>query len=219
MLLVVALLMDVSLLFIVGAARSARANSYEDAARALLGPTGGACVEIALVCLVYGSLVSLQIIIADQVQPVASAALANAPHLPHFIAERWFITCVSTALVYPMTLAKSLSALASATTAAFFVLLFVAGAVVAEFGEKGWISDPSVVAVETSKGATPCALALPVVAMAYACHFNIVAIDRELPKTRRGKACVGKVIHASMLAGKLIILLILEFLHVYGQLD
>ena len=97
-LLVVALLMDVSLLFIVGAARSARANSYEDAARALLGPTGGACVEIALVCLVYGSLVSLQIIIADQVQPVASAALANAPHLPHFIAERWFITCVSTAL-------------------------------------------------------------------------------------------------------------------------
>ena len=139
-LLVVALLMDVSLLFIVGAARSARANSYEDAARALLGPTGGACVEIALVCLVYGSLVSLQIIIADQVQPVASAALANAPHLlPHFIAERWFITCVSTALVYPMTLAKSLSALASATTAAFFVLLFVAGAVVAEFGKKGWI--------------------------------------------------------------------------------
>ena len=117
-LLVVALLMDVSLLFIVGAARSARANSYEDAARALLGPTGGACVEIALVCLVYGSLVSLQIIIADQVQPVASAALANAPHLPHFIAERWFITCVSTALVYPMTLAKSLSALAYATTAA-----------------------------------------------------------------------------------------------------
>jgi amino acid permease len=73
--------------------------------------------------------------------------------------------------------------------------------------------------VETSKGATPCALALPVVAMAYACHFNIVAIDRELPKTRRGKACVGKVIHASMLAGKLIILLILAFLHVYGQLD
>mgnify|MGYP007132295692 FL=1 len=55
--------------------------------------------------------------------------------------------------------------------------------------------------------------------MAYACHFNIVAIDRELPKTRRGKACVGKVIHASMLAGKLIILLILAFLHVYGQLD
>ena len=218
-LLVVALLMDVSLLFIVGAARSARANSYEDAARALLGPTGGACVEIALVCLVYGSLVSLQIIIADQVQPVASAALANAPHLPHFIAERWFITCVSTALVYPMTLAKSLSALASATTAAFFVLLFVAGAVVAEFGKKGWIPDPSVVAVETSKGATPCALALPVVAMAYACHFNIVAIDRELPKTRRGKACVGKVIHASILAGMFIILLYLEFLHLYGQLD
>ena len=204
-LLIVALLMDVSLLFIVGAARSARANSYEDAARALLGPTGGACVEIALVCLVYGSLVSLQIIIADQVQPVASAALANAPHLPHFIAERWFITCVSTALVYPMTLAKSLSALASATTAAFFVLLFVAGAVVAEFGKKGWIPDASVVAVETSKGATPCALALPVVAMAYACHFNIVAIDRELPKTRRGKACVGKVIHASILAGKFLL--------------
>ena len=45
-LLVVALLMDVSLLFIVGAARSARANSYEDAARALLGPTGLSLIHI-----------------------------------------------------------------------------------------------------------------------------------------------------------------------------
>ena len=100
-----------------------------------------------------------------------------------------------------MTLARSLTALASATTAAFFVLLFVAGALVSELAKKDWIPAPDVVAVETSRGATPCALALPVVAMAYACHFNVVAVDRELPATRRGKACAANVIHASVLSG------------------
>ena len=73
----VALLVDASLLFVVYAARSARARSYEEAARALLGPTGGACVEVALIALVYGSLVSLQIIVADQVQPVVLEVLAS----------------------------------------------------------------------------------------------------------------------------------------------
>ena len=205
----VALLVDASLLFVVYAARSARARSYEEAARALLGPTGGACVEVALIALVYGSLVSLQIIVADQVQPVVLGVLDNYSSHTHdevsgfaFVGERWFITCVSLAFVYPMTLARSLTALASATTAAFFVLLFVAGALASEFAKKGWIPAPDVVAVETSRGATGrCALALPVVAMAYACHFNVVAVDRELPPTRRGKACAANVIHASVLLG------------------
>lgn len=206
----VALLVDASLLFVVYAARSARARSYEEAARALLGPTGGACVEVALIALVYGSLVSLQIIVADQVQPVVREVLAShgsrdGSHEVSgwyaVVGERWFITCVSLAFVYPMTLARSLTALASATTAAFFVLLFVAGALVSELAKKDWIPAPDVVAFETSRGATPCALALPVVAMAYACHFNVVAVDRELPATRRGKACAANVIHASVLSG------------------
>ena len=203
----VALLVDASLLFVVYAARSARARSYEEAARALLGPTGGACVEVALIALVYGSLVSLQIIVADQVQPVVLGVLENCSSHDDevfgfaFVGERWFITCVSLAFVYPMTLARSLTALASATTAAFFVLLFVSGALVSELAKKDWIPAPDVVAVETSRGATPCALALPVVAMAYACHFNVVAVDRELPPTRRGKACAANVIHASVLLG------------------
>ena len=203
----VALLVDASLLFVVYAARSARARSYEEAARALLGPTGGACVEVALIALVYGSLVSLQIIVADQVQPVVLGVLENCSSHDDevfgfaFVGERWFITCVSLAFVYPMTLARSLAALASATTAAFFVLLFVSGALVSELAKKDWIPAPDVVAVETSRGATPCALALPVVAMAYACHFNVVAVDRELPPTRRGKACAANVIHASVLLG------------------
>ena len=203
----VALLVDASLLFVVYAARSARARSYEEAARALLGPTGGACVEVALIALVYGSLVSLQIIVADQVQPVVLGVLENCSSHDDevfgfaFVGERWFVTCVSLAFVYPMTLARSLAALASATTAAFFVLLFVSGALVSELAKKDWIPAPDVVAVETSRGATPCALALPVVAMAYACHFNVVAVDRELPPTRRGKACAANVIHASVLLG------------------
>ena len=203
----VALLVDASLLFVVYAARSARARSYEEAARALLGPTGGACVEVALIALVYGSLVSLQIIVADQVQPVVLGVLENCSSHDDevfgfaFVGERWFITCVSLAFVYPMTLARSLAALASATTAAFFVLLFVSGALVSELAKKDWIPAADVVAVETSRGATPCALALPVVAMAYACHFNVVAVDRELPPTRRGKACAANVIHASVLLG------------------
>ena len=122
---VVALVVDASLVMLVGAARSARADSYEAVGTALLGPRGGALVRVSLVVLLFGSLVSLQIIIADLVAPVVNA-LGLGPW-----ASRERITAVSLAIVYPLTLADNITALASASAGAFVILLVVAGVVVA----------------------------------------------------------------------------------------
>ena len=201
----VALLVDASLLFVVYAARSARARSYEEAARALLGPTGGACVEVALIALVYGSLVSLQIIVADQVQPVVLGVLENCSSHDDEVFGFAFVggDGSSRASRWRSSTDDARALASRARVRHHRRLLRPAlrlGRPRVGVGEEGWIPAPDVVAVETSRGAAD-ALALPVVAMAYACHFNVVAVDRELPPTRRGKACAANVIHASVLLG------------------
>ena len=185
---VVALVVDASLVMLVGAARSARADSYEAVGTALLGPRGGALVRVSLVVLLFGSLVSLQIIIADLVVPVVNA-LGLGPW-----ASRERITAVSLAIVYPLTLADNIRALASASAGAFVILVVVAGVVVARFAESGAVA-PDVSAIRADP--TSLSLALPVIALAYTCHFNVIEIDRELPRggTASGRSRDARMMH------------------------
>ena len=187
---VVALVVDASLVMLVGAARSARADSYEAVGTALLGPRGGALVRVSLVVLLFGSLVSLQIIIADLVAPVANA-LGLGPW-----ASRERITAVSLAIVYPLTLADNITALASASAGAFVILLVVAGVVVARFAESGVVA-PDASAFRADP--TSLSLALPVIALAYTCHFNVIEIDRELDRGGTARRHVAGVVHAATL--------------------
>ena len=187
---VVALVVDASLVMLVGAARSARADSYEAVGTALLGPRGGALVRVSLVVLLFGSLVSLQIIIADLVAPVVNA-LGLGPW-----ASRERITAVSLAIVYPLTLADNITALASASAGAFVILLVVAGVVVARFAESGVVA-PDASAFRADP--TSLSLALPVIALAYTCHFNVIEIDRELDRGGTARRHVAGVVHAATL--------------------
>ena len=192
----VALLVDASLVMLVGAARSARADSYEATGAALLGPRGGALVRVSLVVLLFGSLVSLQIIVADLVAPVVRAALYPNDDPPGPWASRERITAVSLAIVYPLTLADSVAALAAASAGAFVILLAVAGCIFARFAESGFRVAGDVVAFRPDP--TSLSLALPVVALAYTCHFNAIEIDRELPQGRARRNVAG-VVHAATL--------------------
>jgi hypothetical protein len=71
--------------------------------------------------------------------------------------------------------------------AAFVILLAVATALVARFAQSGAVIHPSVQATNFQQPGL-IALALPVVALAYMCHYNVIDIDRELPQ---GRAKVG----------------------------
>ena len=192
----VALLVDASLVMLVGAARSARADSYEATGAALLGPRGGALVRVSLVVLLFGSLVSLQIIVADLVAPVVQAALYPTDDPPGPWASRERITAVSLAIVYPLTLADSVGALAAASAGAFVILLAVAGFIFARFAESGFRVAGDVVAFRPDP--TSLSLALPVVALAYTCHFNAIEIDRELPQGRARRNVAGVVRAATL---------------------
>ena len=202
----VAALADASLRALVDAARLVGAKTYEAAGEALLGPRGGALVRVSLVVLLFGSLVSLQIIVADELTPVAEALLvdprvanrhhaagalaggganATSPSAPFspparpFFATREGLTLASFAATFPMTLAPDVRSLAAASTAAFAVLLFVGGVAVRAFAEDGFAvaSDVRATAFDRPAGV---ALAVPVVALAFTCHFNVVEIAAEM---------------------------------------
>ena len=202
----VAALADASLRALVDAARLVGAKTYEAAGEALLGPRGGALVRVSLVVLLFGSLVSLQIIVADELTPVAEALLvdprvanrhhaagalaggganATSPSAPFspparpFFATREGVTLASFAATFPMTLAPDVRSLAAASTAAFAVLLFVGGVAVRAFAEDGFAvaSDVRATAFDRPAGV---ALAVPVVALAFTCHFNVVEIAAEM---------------------------------------
>jgi len=183
-------------LFLVGAARSARADSYEETCARLLGPNGEKLCRGALCVLIYGSLVSSQIIVADLASPSISAWIAGfgdakiASSL-EWLGDRRCIAAATLAAVYPLVLARSLSSLRSATSAAFLVIVAVVVAVAVAFATSDDAVDASVVASTVATRPGAIALALPVMALGFTCHFNVVDIDKEFSAAAAGGAGGG----------------------------
>ena len=97
----------------------------------------------------------------------------------------------------PAHLADATSAaLASASAGAFVILLVVAGVVVARSAESGVVA-PDASAFRADP--TSLSLALPVIALAYTCHFNVIEIDRELDRGGTARRHVAGVVHAATL--------------------
>ena len=175
-----AALTDASLVILARAARSTDARTYEQTVTNVVGPTGGKVVRVCLVVLLFGTLVSLQIIAADLAAPVVEAAMYKDK--PGFWSSRLAINTAVFSVVYPLSLLENLSQLAAASSGAFVVMLGVAGVLVTRFAKAGfpvaddvalWGSNPRAIA-----------LALPVGALAFTCHFNVVEISRELREAK-----------------------------------
>ena len=182
-----AALTDASLVILARAARTVDARTYEQTVTRVVGPTGGFVVRICLCVLLFGTLVSLQIIAADLAAPVVEAVMYH-DKTGGFWSSRLAINTGVFALVYPLSLLENLSQLAAASSAAFFVMIGVAGVLVTRFAEAGFPVAADVALVGTNPRAI--ALALPVGALAYTCHFNVVEIARELRRDR-GAATSG----------------------------
>ena len=176
-----AALTDASLVILARAARTVDARTYEQTVTRVVGPTGGFVVRICLCVLLFGTLVSLQIIAADLAAPVVEAVMYH-DKTGGFWSSRLAINTGVFALVYPLSLLENLSQLAAASSAAFFVMIGVAGVLVTRFAEAGFPVAADVALVGTNPRAI--ALALPVGALAYTCHFNVVEIARELRRDR-----------------------------------
>lgn len=175
-----AALTDASLVILARAARSTDARTYEQTVTNVVGKTGGKVVRVCLVVLLFGTLVSLQIIAADLAAPVVEAAMYKSR--PGFWSSRLVINTAVFLLVYPLSLLENLSQLATASSGAFFVMLGVAGVLVARFAKAGFPVADDVALLGSNPRAI--ALALPVGALAFTCHFNVVEISRELRKAK-----------------------------------
>ena len=175
-----AALTDASLVILARAARSTDARTYEQTVTNVVGPTGGKVVRVCLVVLLFGTLVSLQIIAADLAAPVVEAAMYKSR--PGFWSKRLVINTAVFSVVYPLSLLENLSQLAAASSGAFAVMLGVAGVLVARFAKAGFPVADDVVVLGSNPRAI--ALALPVGALAFTCHFNVVEISRELRKAK-----------------------------------
>lgn len=175
-----AALTDASLVILARAARAVDARTYEQTVTRVVGPTGGKVVRVCLVVLLFGTLVSLQIIAADLAAPVVEAAMYKDK--PGFWSSRLAINTAVFFLVYPLSLLENLSQLAAASAGAFCVMLGVAGVLVTRFAEAGFPVADDVALLGSNPRAI--ALALPVGALAFTCHFNVVEISRELRRAK-----------------------------------
>ena len=181
-----AALTDASLVIIARAARAVDARTYEQTVTRVVGPTGGKTLRVCLCVLLFGTLASLQIIAADLAAPVVESLVYRDSETGGFWSSRVAIHTGVLALVYPLSLLENLSRLAAASSAAFFVMIGVGLVLVARFAEAGFPVAADVVLVGTNPRAI--ALALPVCALAYTCHFNVVEIAREMRRPTRSSS-------------------------------
>ena len=181
-----AALTDASLVIIARAARAVDARTYEQTVTRVVGPTGGKTLRVCLCVLLFGTLASLQIIAADLAAPVVESLVYRDSETGGFWSSRVAIHTGVLALVYPLSLLENLSRLAAASSAAFFVMIGVGLVLVARFAEAGFPVAADVVLVGTNPRAI--ALALPVCALAYPCHFNVVEIAREMRRPTRSSS-------------------------------
>ena len=181
-----AALTDASLVILARAARAVDARTYEQTVTRVVGPTGGKTLRVCLCVLLFGTLASLQIIAADLAAPVVESLVYRDSETGGFWSSRVAIHTGVLALVYPLSLLENLSRLAAASSAAFFVMIGVGLVLVARFAEAGFPVAADVVLVGTNPRAI--ALALPVCALAYTCHFNVVEIAREMRRPTRSSS-------------------------------
>ena len=157
-----------------------------------LGPRVVPFVQICIILQSYGTCIGYYVIIADMVQPLLAEILS--PDSP--FASRTFVGLVSLAVTAPLVCLSSLAALRHTSLAAVGAIAFLVAAVATRAGpaissgtHEGsraaeHVPSAPIVWVE---GGPHIALAVPIFAFAYSCHFNVPAIIAELERPTRSR--------------------------------
>lgn len=220
-LLLFAWLCDVSLMLIVQARRVSGKAGLDEMAEFFYGRAGRIVVKASLISLLFGGSVVLLLVGAQLLTPALQffalgghvyssdcrgpCASVDVPwwagtihcatcETPPIWASQSVVTVVLMAVIFPLTLARSLSALSYTSSAAVFAILFVVGCVVAKFVSRGGIEASSTPFVARANMLVGCSLQ----GVAFCNQFNVVAVYDELPRARR--KYMPTIIHTAMLA-------------------
>ena len=189
-----AALTDASLVILARAARTVDARTYEQTVTRVVGPTGGFVVRICLCGLLFGTLVSLQIIAADLAAPVVEAAMYHDKTGGFWSTSVVAATRASVfALVYPLSLLENLGNSRSSVGVLLLRRSLRESPAFVRMRQlkRRWPTLPHCSSADVALvGTNPraIALALPVGALAATCRFNVrgdrapelVAIEKRL---------------------------------------
>lgn len=186
-----AVLSDISLVFLVKAAKESGTKSLQELGRYYYGPQGELIVNVSLVALLLCASLSVLIAIAELLTPIWRHALQTEDY-DHWYCREWFVMLLCVAIIYPISIPSNLSPLkwssSGAVISIFLVFIFMG----IRFCQHGVTKDSKIDLFVDSPIAT---LALPIQGLAYASQFNVVGLYVELEEHKKH---INTVIHCSM---------------------
>ena len=186
-----AILSDISLVFLVKAAKQSNTTNLQELGRYYYGHQGELIVNVSLVALLLCASLSVLIAIADLLTPIWQHAL-KTENYDHWYCQYWFVMLLCVAIIYPISIPNNLSPLkwssSGAVLSIFLVFIFMG----IRFCQHGVAKDSKIDLFVDSPIAT---LALPIQGLAYASQFNVVGLYTELGEHKRH---INTVIHCSM---------------------
>jgi len=195
LIILMAVLSDMSLLFLVKAAQRSGKSSLQDIGRHYLGPNGEMAVNMTLVALLVCASLAILLAVVELVVPLWRLAIEgnDSTIKDHaWYCQQWFVMLVCVLLVYPISIPNNLKPLryssGGAVVSIFLVFIFL----VIRFCQNGVTKTAP---IRMFVDSPVVALALPIQFLSYCSQFNVVGLYDELG---RHKKHINKVIHISV---------------------
>jgi amino acid permease len=184
---------DASLQFLVRGAELTGATSYADLGSRCYGGHGHAAVVFCLLALLFASAIIIHICVTDLA--INLAASLGAGPLP-----RGMWAAALSAPMLLLSLPHQLQQLQFAASGGVLAIAFCVVGMVAVLSARGVAPD-----VQPATLSSQAVLAMPIHSLAYACHFSVVELHRELPALRRH--VLPNVIHAALASATVVYLI------------
>ena len=150
--------------------------------RGALGNRTATAMAITIACYLFGSCVAFMIIAADTTHALLTRWSAAA--LSAALASRPAAVLLPAALIMlPLSLQRTMGALAPASTLAVFVMALTSGAIALRALQAPAAAAPE--ATPEARGALAALAAVPIMVFAYQCHVQAVPIFTELSSRPR----------------------------------
>ena len=190
MIIAMAIISDVSLVFLVEAAKHSGLGTLQQMGRFYYGPKGELMVNVSLILLLLCASLSILIAVQDLIAPLYREWLP-VDHYQHWWAKDWFIMLLCIVVIYPISISSNLKPLTYSSSGAVMSIILVFVLMNIRFCQHGVSKEGGIQLFVDSPVA---ALALPIQGLAYCNQFNVVGLYNELGPHKKH---VYKVIHLS----------------------
>eukprot|EP00127_Corallochytrium_limacisporum_P002203 Clim_evm97s108 gene=Clim_evmTU97s108 len=179
MLMCFAFISDQSAMMLVNSAIAYKVPDLETLMETSYGPRGLLTLRVVLILILFAAYMAIMVIAGDLLVP-ALVSLLGDTWLGPYVANRFLVMAVVSVVAIPFTMQQTLNASRFVSTAGLVLTIVVA----VGFAVKLGVDGPAGSAVHSRpfNGLSEMALILPIHALAYCCHFNVIALRNEMPR-------------------------------------